>query len=154
MLLFTGYRSPDCDLFVEEKSTMVASGILDYAFLALSRHPPVRKVYCLHNSNFVNICFPDWNHFSNVDLCPRQVAGSRSASLSNVDSANGSFLCVWRLRDGRRRGQHFANGVSESRQFECRRIGWLSHATASMDPLFCQLEEGKHKRDNDDFLFF
>lgn len=46
MLLFTGYRSPDCDLFVEEKSAMVASGILDYAFLALSRHPPVRKVYC------------------------------------------------------------------------------------------------------------
>jgi hypothetical protein len=55
MLLFTGYRSPDCDLFVEEKSTMVSSGILDYAFLALSRHPPVRKVYCLHNSNFVNM---------------------------------------------------------------------------------------------------
>ena len=46
MLLFTGYRSPDCDLFVEEKSAMVASGILDYAFLALSRHQPVRKVYC------------------------------------------------------------------------------------------------------------
>lgn len=50
MLLFTGYRSPDCDLFVEEKSNMVASGILDYAFLALSRHPPVCKVHCLHNS--------------------------------------------------------------------------------------------------------
>ncbi|XP_045033891.1 nitric oxide synthase-like protein [Daphnia magna] len=45
MLLFTGYRSPDCDLFVEEKSAMVASGILDYAFLALSRHPPVPKTY-------------------------------------------------------------------------------------------------------------
>lgn len=44
MLLFTGYRSPDCDLFVKEKSAMVASGILDYAFLALSRHPPVPKV--------------------------------------------------------------------------------------------------------------
>lgn len=44
MLLFTGYRSPDCDLFVEEKSAMVASGILDYAFLALSRHPTVPKV--------------------------------------------------------------------------------------------------------------
>lgn len=46
MLLFTGYRSPDCDLFVEEKSAMVTSGILDYAFLALSRHSSVPKV-CL-----------------------------------------------------------------------------------------------------------
>ena len=44
MLLFTGYRSPDCDLFVEEKSAMVAKGILDYAFLALSRHSAVPKV--------------------------------------------------------------------------------------------------------------
>lgn len=44
MLLFTGYRSPSCDLYPEEKGAMVESGVLDYAFLALSRHPPVPKV--------------------------------------------------------------------------------------------------------------
>ena len=45
MLLFTGYRSPSCDLYPEEKAAMVESSVLDYAFLALSRHTTVPKTY-------------------------------------------------------------------------------------------------------------
>ena len=44
MLLFTGYRSPECDLYVKEKANMVDLGVLDYAFLALSRDPVIPRV--------------------------------------------------------------------------------------------------------------
>ena len=44
MLLFTGYRTPDHDLHAQEKASMVKAGILDQAFLALSRYPPTPKV--------------------------------------------------------------------------------------------------------------
>lgn len=45
MLLFTGYRRPECDLYAEEKAAAVQLGVLDYAFSAYSRHPPVPKAY-------------------------------------------------------------------------------------------------------------
>lgn len=47
MILFTGYRTPDHDLHALEKASLVKAGILDKAFLALSRYPPTPKV-CLH----------------------------------------------------------------------------------------------------------
>jgi len=45
MILFTGYRTPDCDLYTEEKQSMVNAGVLDCTFLALSRHKSVPKTY-------------------------------------------------------------------------------------------------------------
>lgn len=45
MLLFTGYRSADSDLHATEKAAAVEAGVLDYAFLALSRSPPLPKVH-------------------------------------------------------------------------------------------------------------
>ena len=44
MLLFTGYRSRECDLYVKEKANMVNLGVLDFAFLALSRDPVIPRV--------------------------------------------------------------------------------------------------------------
>jgi len=47
MLLFTGYRSHECDLYVKEKANMVNLGVLDFAFLALSRDPVIPRVISL-----------------------------------------------------------------------------------------------------------
>ena len=44
MLLFTGYRTRDSDLYADEKFEMVKTGVLDGAFLALSRDPIVPRV--------------------------------------------------------------------------------------------------------------
>ena len=44
MFLFTGCRTRETDLYSKEKLEMVQSGVLDGAFLALSRDPVIPKV--------------------------------------------------------------------------------------------------------------
>ena len=44
MVLFTGYRTPEWDLYAEEKRRMLEAGTLDCTFLALSRQPGLAKV--------------------------------------------------------------------------------------------------------------
>ena len=44
MLLFTGCRTRDSDLYAQEKLEMVKTGVLDVSFLALSRDPVIPKV--------------------------------------------------------------------------------------------------------------
>ena len=135
-LLFTGYRSPDCDLFVEEKAAMVAKGILDYAFLALSRHSAVPKVDNLYGGSFWQFTIIYFCLLSQTDLCTRQNTRSRPTSLSNASPAKRSFLRVRRLRHGWRRSQHFTSGVPESRWHGSWRIGGFPRAPSSMSSHF------------------
>ena len=44
MVLFSGCRTADSDLHVEEKIAAIKEGILDRCFLALSRSPRLPKV--------------------------------------------------------------------------------------------------------------
>ena len=39
MILFTGCRTKDSDLYLKEKREMVRTGVLNHNFLALSRDP-------------------------------------------------------------------------------------------------------------------
>ena len=57
MILFTGYRTPDCDLYTEEKQCMVNAGVLDCTFLALSRHKSVPKVGSLNIIGLLDFFF-------------------------------------------------------------------------------------------------
>jgi len=50
MVLFSGCRAAESDLHAEEKAAAVKEGILDRAFLALSRCSPLPKVSSIHRS--------------------------------------------------------------------------------------------------------
>ncbi len=45
MVLFSGCRAADSDLHAKEKAAVLKEGILDREFLALSRSPPIPKVF-------------------------------------------------------------------------------------------------------------
>lgn len=48
MWLFFGCRQRELDLYKEEKSLMLKSGVLDRVFLALSREQDIPKVFSFH----------------------------------------------------------------------------------------------------------
>lgn len=48
MILFTGCRTKDSDLYVKEKTEMVKTGVLNYNFVALSRDPVISRVISNH----------------------------------------------------------------------------------------------------------
>lgn len=104
MWLFFGCRQRALDLYHDEKSTMLEENVLDKVFLALSRESDIPKVSlkCQIVNELVKFkCNLIGLILIILDICTRPDLQRSRCCLQKSGGRRRSFLCLWRLHNGR-----------------------------------------------------